>query len=56
MSQANFLSPFWLPLEQGASIKLRVSLQFLYLGHAVRLLGRVISSSQDLYLHKTTQT
>jgi hypothetical protein len=49
---AFFLFPFWLPLEHGASTKLPVSLQFLYLG----LLGRVISSSQDLYIHRTTQT
>jgi hypothetical protein len=42
------LSPFWLPPEHGTSMKLPVSLQFLNLGQSVRLLGRVISSSQDL--------
>jgi hypothetical protein len=40
--------PFWLPLEHGASMKLPVSLKFLNLGQSVGLLGRVISSSQDL--------
>jgi hypothetical protein len=48
-----FPPPFWLPLEQGASMKLSVSLQFLNIGQSVGLLGRVISSSQDLYLHST---
>jgi hypothetical protein len=43
---------FELPLDHGAS----VSLQFLNLGQSVGLLGRVISSSQDLYLHRTMQT
>jgi hypothetical protein len=33
-----------------------VSLQFLYLGQSVGLLGRVASSSQDLYLQRTTRT
>jgi hypothetical protein len=51
-----FLIPFLAPLEHGASMKLPVSLQFLNLGQSVGLLGRVISSSHDLYLHKTTQT
>jgi hypothetical protein len=51
-----FFLPFWLPLEHGASMKLPVSLQFLNLGQSVGLLGRVISSSQGLYLHRTTQT
>jgi hypothetical protein len=50
----NFL--FWLTLEHGASMTLRVSLQFLNLGQSVRLLGRVISSLQGLYIHRTTQT
>jgi hypothetical protein len=50
------LLPFWLPLEHGASMKLSVSLQFLNLGQSVGLLGRVISLSQDLYLHRITQT
>jgi hypothetical protein len=48
-----FLFPFWLPLEHEASIKLPVSLQFLNLGQSGGLLGRVISSLQDLYLHRT---
>jgi hypothetical protein len=51
-----FLFPFWFPLERGASMKLPVSLQFLYLGQSAGRLGRVFSSSQDLYLHRTTQT
>jgi hypothetical protein len=57
-SQVNYwIFPlFWLPLEHKAFMKLPVSLQFLYLGQSVGLLGRVISSSQDLYLHRTTQT
>jgi hypothetical protein len=50
------LFPFWLPLEHLASMKLSVSLQFFNLGQSVGLLGRVISSSQDLYVHGTTQT
>jgi hypothetical protein len=50
------LFPFWLPLEYRASMKLSVSLQCLNLGQSVGLLGGVISSSQDLYLHRTTQT
>jgi hypothetical protein len=50
------LFPFLLPLEHGASMKRSVSLQFLNQGQPVGLLGRVISSSQDLYLHRTTQT
>jgi hypothetical protein len=37
-------------------MKLPISLQFLNLGQSVGLLGRVISSSQDLYLHTATQT
>jgi hypothetical protein len=45
-----------LPLEHEASMKLSVSLQFLNLGQSVGLLGRVISSSQDLYQHRTIQT
>jgi hypothetical protein len=48
------LFPFWLPLEDGASMKLSASLQFLNLEQSVGLLGRVISSSQDLYLHRKT--
>jgi hypothetical protein len=48
-----FFSPHL--LEHGASMKLPVSLQFLNLGQSVGLLERVISSSQDLYLHRTTQ-
>jgi hypothetical protein len=36
-------------------MKLSISLQFLNLGQSVGLLGRVISLSQDLYLHRTTQ-
>jgi hypothetical protein len=43
-----FYSLFWLPLEHGASMELPVSLQLLNLGQSVGLLGRVISSSQDL--------
>jgi hypothetical protein len=43
-----FLISFWLPLEHGASMKLFVSLQFLNPGQSVGLLGRVISSSQDI--------
>jgi hypothetical protein len=50
------LFPFWLPLKHGESMKLSVSHQFLNLGKVVGLFGRVISSSQDLYLHRTTQT
>jgi hypothetical protein len=37
-------------------MKLPVSLQFLYLRQSVGLLERVISSSQDLYVHRTTYT
>jgi hypothetical protein len=37
-------------------MKLSVSLRILNLGQSVGLLGRVISSSQDLYLHITSQT
>jgi hypothetical protein len=37
-------------------MKLPVSLHFLNLGQSVGLLGRVISSSQDLYLHRATET
>jgi hypothetical protein len=55
-NQMIFILPFWLPLEYGASMKLPVSVQFLNLGKSVGLLGRVIRSSQDLYLHRTTQT
>jgi hypothetical protein len=51
-----YIIPFLAPLENGASMKLPVSLQFLNLGQSVGLLGRMISSSQDLYLHKPTQT
>jgi hypothetical protein len=51
-----FQFPFWLPLEHGPSMKLPISLQLLHLGKSVGLLGRVISSSQDLYLHRTIQT
>jgi hypothetical protein len=47
-----FLFLFLLSLEHGASMKLSVSLQFLNLGQSVGLLGRVISSTQDLYLHR----
>jgi hypothetical protein len=54
--KAIFLFPFWLPLEHGASMKLPVSLQFLNLGQSVGLLERVISSSQELYLRRTTET
>jgi hypothetical protein len=43
-------------LEHGASVKLFVLFQFLYLGQSVGLLVRVISSSQYLYLHRTKQT
>jgi hypothetical protein len=50
-----FLFPFWLLLEHGASMKLLV-FQFLNLGQSVGLLRRVLSSLQDLYLHRTTQT
>jgi hypothetical protein len=50
----SFFIPFFVPT--GASMKLSVSLQFLNLGQSVGLLGRVISSSQDIYLHRTTQT
>jgi hypothetical protein len=38
-----------------ASMKLSVSLQLLDLGQSVGLLGRVISSSQGLYLYKNTE-
>jgi hypothetical protein len=37
-------------------MKLPVSLQFLNLGQSVGLPRRVLSSSQDLYLHRTTHT
>jgi hypothetical protein len=36
-------------------MKFSVSLQFLYPGQSVGLPGRVISSSEDLYLHRTTR-
>jgi hypothetical protein len=36
-------------------MKLSVSLQLLDLGQSVRLLGRVISSSQGLYLYTNTE-
>jgi hypothetical protein len=38
-----------------ASMKLSVSLQFLDLGESVGCLGRVISSSQGLYLYTNTE-
>jgi hypothetical protein len=38
-----------------ASMKLSVSLQLLNLGHSAGLLGRVISSSQGLYLYTNTE-
>jgi hypothetical protein len=38
-----------------ASMKLSVSLQLLDLGQSVGLLGRVISSSQGLYLYTNTE-
>jgi hypothetical protein len=38
-----------------ASMKLSVSLQLLDLGESVELLGRVISSSQGLYLYTNTE-
>jgi hypothetical protein len=38
-----------------ASMKLSVSLQLLYTGQSVGLLGRVISSSQGLYLYINTE-
>jgi hypothetical protein len=38
-----------------ASMKLSVSLQLLVLGQSVGLLGRVISSSQGLYLYTNTE-
>jgi hypothetical protein len=47
---------FWLPLKYGTAMKLPVSRQLLNPGQSVGLLGRVISSSQDVYLHRTTQT
>jgi hypothetical protein len=54
------LSFFFLWLQSpiqalAASMKLSVSLQLLDLGQSVRLLGRVISSSQDLYLYINTE-
>jgi hypothetical protein len=39
----SFYIPFWLQLEHGASMKLSISLQFLYVGQSVGLLGQVIS-------------
>jgi hypothetical protein len=44
-----------LPLEHRASVKRFVSLQFLNLRQSVGLLGRVISSSQGLYLNTGQQ-
>jgi hypothetical protein len=41
------------PLKHAASMKLSVSLQFLNLWQSVGFPGRVISSSQDLYLPRT---
>jgi hypothetical protein len=49
---------FWLySTIQGlaASMKLSVSFQLLDLGQSVGLLGRVISSSQGLYLYTNTE-
>jgi hypothetical protein len=56
MSNHLTFSPFLAPSEVWASMKLTVSLQFLNLGQSVGLLRQVISSSQNLYLHRTTQT
>jgi hypothetical protein len=59
ISQRWFLSfPFWLysPIQAlAASMKLSVSLQLLNLGQSVGLPGRVISSSQGLYLYTNTE-
>jgi hypothetical protein len=53
-----FFPPLWLyrPIQTlAASMKLSVSLQLLDLGQSVGLLGRVISSSQGLYLYTNTE-
>jgi hypothetical protein len=47
---------FYSPIQAlAASMKLSVSLQLLDLGQSVGLLGRVISSSQGLYLYTITK-
>jgi hypothetical protein len=38
-----YLFPFLLPLEHGASMKLRVSLQFLNLGQSGRAIAQAVS-------------
>jgi hypothetical protein len=43
-------------LEHRVSVKRFVSLQFLNLKEPVGLLARDISTTQDRYLHRTTQT
>jgi hypothetical protein len=45
-------SPIW---ASAASMKLSVSVQLLDLGQSAGLLGRVISSSQGLYLYINTE-
>jgi hypothetical protein len=50
--------PLWVysPIQAlAASMKLTVSLQLLDLGQSVGLVGRVIGSSQSLYLHTNTE-
>jgi hypothetical protein len=50
-----FLWPYSPIQALAASMKLSVSLQLLDLGQSVGLLGRVISSSQGLYLYINTE-
>jgi hypothetical protein len=57
-SKKDFFIFLWLysPIQAlAASMKLNVSLQLLNLGQSVELLGRVISSSQGLYLYTNTE-
>jgi hypothetical protein len=57
-SDDRMIFSLWLcsPIQAlAASMKLFVSLQLLDLGQSVVILGRVISSSQGLYLHTNTE-